>query len=177
MATPVKELKGVTDAIAAALAAKDIKDNDALVSAAASAEQRKALAADCGCEVRDLLELANRADLARIKGVSGVYSDLLERAGVDTVKELATPREGDADRRLDRRPRAAGAVLQQPPGATAQPQPRPGPGTTPACPSVVLRRNRMGHYVARGSINGAPVTFLLDTGATAVALPLDAGAG
>jgi predicted flap endonuclease-1-like 5' DNA nuclease len=92
MATPVKELKGVTDAIAAALAAKDIKDNDALVSAAASPEQRKALAADCGCEVRDLLELANRADLARIKGVSGVYSDLLERAGVDTVKELATRR-------------------------------------------------------------------------------------
>jgi aspartyl protease family protein len=40
-------------------------------------------------------------------------------------------------------------------------------------PSVVLRRNRMGHYVATGSINGTPVTFLLDTGATTVALPLD----
>lgn len=40
-------------------------------------------------------------------------------------------------------------------------------------PQVVLQRNRMGHYVARGSINGAPVTFLLDTGATSVALPLD----
>jgi aspartyl protease family protein len=40
-------------------------------------------------------------------------------------------------------------------------------------PSVVLARNRMGHYVATGSINGAPVTFLLDTGATTVALPLD----
>jgi predicted flap endonuclease-1-like 5' DNA nuclease len=92
MATPLKELKGVTDAIAATLAAKDIKDNDALVSAAASPEQRKALAADCGCDVKDLLQIANRADLARIKGVSGVYSDLLEHAGVDTVKELATRR-------------------------------------------------------------------------------------
>jgi aspartyl protease family protein len=40
-------------------------------------------------------------------------------------------------------------------------------------PSVVLRRNRMGHYVTAGTINGRPVTFLLDTGATAVALPLD----
>ena len=39
--------------------------------------------------------------------------------------------------------------------------------------SVVLQQNRMGHYVTGGSINGAPVTFLLDTGATAVALPLD----
>lgn len=39
-------------------------------------------------------------------------------------------------------------------------------------PTVVLQRNRMGHYVTGGSINGAPVTFLLDTGATKVALPL-----
>jgi len=39
-------------------------------------------------------------------------------------------------------------------------------------PSVVLQRNRMGHYVASGEVNGAPVTFLLDTGATTVALPL-----
>ena len=31
-------------------------------------------------------------DRARIKGVSGVYSDLLEKAGVDSVKELATRR-------------------------------------------------------------------------------------
>ena len=34
-----------------------------------------------------------------------------------------------------------------------------------------LQRNRAGHYVADGDINGRPVTFLLDTGATWVALP------
>jgi len=33
-------------------------------------------------------ELANRADLARVKGIGKVFSDLLENAGVDTVKEL-----------------------------------------------------------------------------------------
>jgi len=38
---------------------------------------------------------------------------------------------------------------------------------------VVLRRNRAGHYVASGKINGRPVVFLVDTGATDVALPLD----
>jgi aspartyl protease family protein len=38
-------------------------------------------------------------------------------------------------------------------------------------PQAVLKRNRSGHYVATGSINGFPVTFLLDTGATDVALP------
>lgn len=37
---------------------------------------------------------------------------------------------------------------------------------------VVLQRNRAGHYVAGGRINGEPVTFLVDTGATDVALPL-----
>ena len=36
---------------------------------------------------------------------------------------------------------------------------------------VQLQRNKYGHYVALGRINGAPVDFLLDTGATAVAIP------
>ncbi len=35
---------------------------------------------------------------------------------------------------------------------------------------VVLQRNRAGHYVANGRINGQPVLFLLDTGATDVAI-------
>jgi len=35
---------------------------------------------------------------------------------------------------------------------------------------VVLKRNPSGHYLARGKINGSPVTFLLDTGATDVAI-------
>ena len=35
-----------------------------------------------------------------------------------------------------------------------------------------LARNRAGHYVADGEINGKRVTFLLDTGATWVAVPL-----
>ena len=35
---------------------------------------------------------------------------------------------------------------------------------------VLLERNRQGHYVANGSINNVPVTFLLDTGATDVAI-------
>jgi aspartyl protease family protein len=36
---------------------------------------------------------------------------------------------------------------------------------------VRLKRNRMGHYVSSGTINGEPVVFLLDTGATGVAIP------
>lgn len=36
---------------------------------------------------------------------------------------------------------------------------------------VVLQRNRFGHYVTSGEINGEPVVFMLDTGATGVAIP------
>ncbi len=36
---------------------------------------------------------------------------------------------------------------------------------------IRLKRNKQGHYLARGRINGQPVTFLLDTGATLVSIP------
>lgn len=36
---------------------------------------------------------------------------------------------------------------------------------------IVLERNKYGHYVATGQINGQSVEFLLDTGATVVAIP------
>ena len=36
---------------------------------------------------------------------------------------------------------------------------------------VVLQRNRFGHYITDGFINDQPVVFLLDTGATGVAIP------
>ena len=36
---------------------------------------------------------------------------------------------------------------------------------------IVLQRNSYGHYVSSGSINGHRVTFLLDTGASDIAIP------
>jgi len=39
-----------------------------------------------------------------------------------------------------------------------------------ATAAVQLERERSGHYVAEGQINGQPVTFLVDTGATDVAV-------
>lgn len=45
--------------------------------------------------------------------------------------------------------------------------------TPDAGTSVVLQRNRSGHYVASGTLNGEPVVFLVDTGATDVALPAE----
>lgn len=36
---------------------------------------------------------------------------------------------------------------------------------------VVLKRNRYGHYVSNGEVNGQVVEFMLDTGASDVAIP------
>ncbi len=38
--------------------------------------------------------------------------------------------------------------------------------------AVVLKRNAAGHYVAPGRLNGVAVTFLVDTGATNIAMPM-----
>lgn len=47
-------------------------------------------------------------------------------------------------------------------------QTREGPG---GAREVVLQRNKFGHYVTAGKINGKAVTFMLDTGATGIAIP------
>lgn len=100
MTVSVKDLHGATPTISEKLRETGITNNEQLLAAAAAPAQRKTLAAACGCDARAILELANRADLARIKGVSGVYSDLLEKAGVDTVKELATRRPDNLHARI-----------------------------------------------------------------------------
>lgn len=41
--------------------------------------------------------------------------------------------------------------------------------------SVTLAQNVQGHYIASGTINQQPVTFLLDTGATQIAIPAHLG--
>jgi predicted flap endonuclease-1-like 5' DNA nuclease len=92
MGVPVKKLRGITDAIAAKLAEKSLTNSDKFLDVAKTPAGRKALATDCGVDTKIILELANRADLARIKGVAGVFGDLLEAAGVVTVKELRNRR-------------------------------------------------------------------------------------
>ena len=39
--------------------------------------------------------------------------------------------------------------------------------------SLIVKSNRYGHYLINGKINGIPVKFAVDTGATTVAVPTD----
>lgn len=52
----------------------------------------------------------------------------------------------------------------------ANPNQNPNSHTKNGVTEVVLRRNSQHHYVANGLINGKPVTFLVDTGATNVSI-------
>ncbi len=85
----VLRLRGLTPEIQENLKGFKIIKPEQLLQAGCTPEGRKELAAKTGIDPKVLLELLNRADLARIKGIGEVFANLLEEAGVDTVKELA----------------------------------------------------------------------------------------
>lgn len=86
----LSELKGIGEERAKGLMAAGVKSAEELLEKGGTVQGRKELAAQLtDLTPKALLELINRADLSRIKGVSTHYSNLLEAAGVDTVKELA----------------------------------------------------------------------------------------
>ena len=93
MAIPLKKLVGMTSEIEAKLKDKGIHDSDQLLDASRTPHERRELGKHCGMSARAFLALADRADLARIHGVGGVLSDLLEQIkGVKTVSDLAKQR-------------------------------------------------------------------------------------
>lgn len=88
MAT-ISTIEGIGPKYAADLNAAGIRSCEALLKRAGSKKGRKELSGESGISEGLLLEWVNRADLMRVKGVGEEYSDLLERAGVDTCAELA----------------------------------------------------------------------------------------
>lgn len=85
----IVDIEGIGEVYAKKLVAAGIKTVAGLLKAGATPKGRKALAEETGIADKLILEWVNLADLFRIKGVGEEYSDLLEEAGVDTVKELA----------------------------------------------------------------------------------------
>ena len=83
---PYRDCIGPT--YAAKLQEAGIKTTDHLLQRAASPKSRDELATATGLTTKQILKWANMADLMRLKGVGEEYSELLEAAGVDTVKEL-----------------------------------------------------------------------------------------
>lgn len=88
MAYKVVEIEGVGEVYAEKLVAAGINSVDDLLAKCATPAGRKALAEETGISGKLILKWANHADLIRIHGVGPQFAELLEAAGVDTVKEL-----------------------------------------------------------------------------------------
>ena len=88
MAYKIVEIEGVGEAYAEKLTAAGINTVDDLLDRCAAPAGRKALAEATGISEKLILRWTNHADLFRINGVGPQFAELLEAAGVDTVKEL-----------------------------------------------------------------------------------------
>ncbi|MEZ3590148.1 MAG: DUF4332 domain-containing protein [Muribaculaceae bacterium] len=82
------DIEGIGDAQGAKLKAAGINTVEDLLDKCAAPKGRKALAEETGISEKLILKWTNHADLFRINGVGPQFAELLEAAGVDTVKEL-----------------------------------------------------------------------------------------
>jgi Domain of unknown function (DUF4332) len=82
------DIEGIGKTFAAKLEALGIRTTTALLKRAANLRGRKDLSLLLGISDKRLLSWVNRADLMRVPRIGTQFSDLLEAAGVDTVKEL-----------------------------------------------------------------------------------------
>lgn len=90
MAYKIDEIEGIGPAYAAKLTdAAGISTTKDLLKAGETKKGREQIAQMTGIPEKLILTWVNHADLFRIKGVAGQFAELLEAAGVDTVKEFA----------------------------------------------------------------------------------------
>ena len=88
MAYKIIDIEGIGEAYAAKLETAGINTPEDLLAACASAKGRKEMAEKTEISEKLILRWTNHADLFRIKGVGPQFAELLEAAGVDTVKEF-----------------------------------------------------------------------------------------
>ena len=84
----ITDIEGIGKENAHILQQFGINTTNNLLNVAFQRKGRKDLAEQTNISEKLILKWLNRADIMRIKGVGEEYSDLLEQAGVDTIKEL-----------------------------------------------------------------------------------------
>jgi predicted flap endonuclease-1-like 5' DNA nuclease len=83
------QIEGIGPKFAAMLKQAGIEDQKDLLQACSSRRGRFKVAAQTGISHKLILKWTNQADLARVNGISEEYAELLEKAGVDSIPELA----------------------------------------------------------------------------------------
>lgn len=85
----VTSIEGIAATSAKKLEKAGITTVAQLLEACKDKRSRKKVADTTGLNEGKILKWTNHADLCRISGVAGQYAELLEAAGIDSVKELA----------------------------------------------------------------------------------------
>ncbi|MCB9968546.1 MAG: DUF4332 domain-containing protein [Geminicoccaceae bacterium] len=101
MGYSIEHIEGIGGAYGAKLRDAGIASTSALLKAAADPRGRQLLAQKTGIDASRILLWANMADLMRIKGIGKQFAELLEAAGVDTVKELKTRNAANLATRME----------------------------------------------------------------------------
>lgn len=96
----IEDIEGIGPAYGEKLVAAGITDTESLLEACGSKSGRVAMAERTGIPEKLLLTWSNMADLMRISGIGKQFAELLEAAGVDTVKELRTRRADNLAARM-----------------------------------------------------------------------------
>ena len=99
--TKIEKIEGIGDVYAAKLVEVGLKSVEQLLESSLTKKARAELAEKTGISEALILKWANHADLFRIKGVAGQYSELLEAAGVDTVVELASRKPENLTKKME----------------------------------------------------------------------------
>jgi predicted flap endonuclease-1-like 5' DNA nuclease len=84
----IQEIEGIGPSFRRTLAVVGVDTTADLLSRAATPRGRTKLTEETGIRTAQILRWCNQADLMRVKGIGRQYAELLEAAGVDTVKEL-----------------------------------------------------------------------------------------
>jgi len=95
------DIQGVGEVYAEKLIAAGIETVSQLLENGKTPKDRKALEEKTGISGKLLLTWINHADLFRINGIGPQFSELLEAAGVDTVKELATRNAENLEKKMN----------------------------------------------------------------------------
>ena len=89
MSYPIEDIEGIGPTYGEKLKAAGINTTDDLLDACCGKPGRKSAAESTGLSETLILKWTNMADMMRISGIGPQFAELLEAAGVDTVKELA----------------------------------------------------------------------------------------
>ena len=88
MTYKIEQIEGIGPHYAGRLGAAGVHTSDDLLAKCATPEGRRQLELATGLSSAQILTWTNQVDLMRVSGIGSEFGQLLESAGVDTVKEL-----------------------------------------------------------------------------------------